>query len=328
MKLLTSAATIAVAAAAAVTVTTATAGASPARPAAAATSFPSFVVVNHASSLKMFSTSTGAAAGTLNAPKGQKFQGVASDGTSQTFLAYAGPASITAACHAYYYRFTLNASGKPSALTLLDSIRGSLPTAIAAPPGGGSYTFSAVHCVTAPPNGLIAVASQAGNHTWAYDQADDYTFSLAATADGGTLALSLYTGSGWANLLLNTHSSAKTVDDASHIVSAVPYAQTLAISPSGATLYACISTGPAAELAAYNAATGKLIRVLHRWTLGSARNYFCQVSADATGKILLATYYSNAAPHPGLIGINPQTGTSVKLPVQGDYVIDGIQAAW
>ena len=102
----------------------------------------------------------------------------------------------------------------------------------------------------------------------------------------------------------------------------------LAISPGGATLYACVSTGATGELAAYSAATGKLIRVLHRWTLPAAQYYFCQVSADATGKVLLASYFSNVNRHTSLTGINPQTGASVKLPVRGDYVIDGVEAAW
>ena len=330
-RLLTPAVAIAVITAAALTVTPAAAGASLARHTATPATLPSFVVVDHASSLKVYNTSTGAAVGTLNAPEGQKFQGVASGGTSQTFLAYASPASTSAACHAYYYRFRLAATGKPSALTPLGSIKHALPTAIAATPGGGTDTFSAVHCYPAPPNGRIAVTGQAGNHTWAYDLADDYTFSLAATGDGDTLALSLYvgpTGARGADLVLNTHSGAATVDRASRIVPNVPYAQTLAISPGGATLYACISHGPKGQLAAYSAATGRLIRVLHRWRLGQAQNYFCQVSADATGKVLLATYFSNRAPHPSLIGINPQTGISAALPIQGNYVIDGIEAAW
>ena len=37
---------------------------------------------------------------------------------------------------------------------------------------------------------------------------------------------------------------------------------------------------------------------------------------------------SDAAPRTSLIGINPQTGATVKLPVRGDYVVDGIEAAW
>lgn len=327
-RLVTSAAAIAVVTGIAVTAASAAVGADQARPAVTATARPSFVVVDHASSLKVYRTSSGAAVGTLKAPAGLQFEGVASGGTSRAFLAYANPASTAAACHAYYYSFRLTAAGKPSALTLLRSIRGSAATAIAANPGGGTYAYSAVHCDTAPPNGLIGISGQAGHRTWAYDEADDYTFSLAATADADTLALSLFAGSGWANLLLNTHSRAATVDRASRVRRTIPYAQTLEISPGGATLYACISRGRKGELAAYSAATGKLTRVLHRWTLPPATFYFCQVSADATGKILLASYSSNLSPRTSLIGINPQAGTMVKLPVRVDYTYDGVGATW
>lgn len=313
----------------AITATSAAARASRAQPAVTTTVLPSFAVVNQASSLKVFNTTTGAAAGTLKAPAGQQFEGVASGGTSQTFLAYTSPTSTGAACHAYYYSFHVSTNGKPSALTLLRSISGSLGTAIAANPGGGTYTYSAVHCDTAPPNGLIGISGKAGTHTWAYDEGDDYTFSLAATTDADTLALSLFVaGPGWVNLLLNTDSNAATVGRVSRVVPAVPYAQSLAISPDGATLYACISDGRTGKLAAYDAATGKLIKVLYRWTLATARIYFCQVSADATGKLLLAGYASDVSPRTSLIGINPRTGTTVKLPVLGDYIIDGTEAAW
>ena len=316
---------------AALTLPPAAAGASPAGPASTAAAFPLFTVVNHASSLQVFNTSTGTAAGTLAAPKGQKFQGLASGGTSGTFLAYTSPAPAGAACHAYYYRFRLTAAGKPSALTLLGSFSNVLPTAVAAPPGGGTSTFSMVHCYPPTHNGRIEVTGPAGTRAWAYNLADDYTFSLAATADGDTLALSMYlapTGVKAADLLLNTRSRAATVQSASRILPHIPYADALAISPGGTTLYACISRGPKAELAAYHAATGQLIRVLHHWTLAQASAYFCQVSADATGKALLASYSSSRVPHTSLIGINAQTGNSVILPVHGDYVIDGIQAAW
>jgi hypothetical protein len=305
------------------------AGAAHARPAVTAPALPSFVVVNRASSLTVFNSSTGAVTGTVTAPTGLQFEGVASGGTSQTFLAYANPAATSASCHAYYYRFKLAASGKPSKLTLIRSIPGSAATAIAASPGGGTSAYSAVHCKTAPPNGLIGISGQAGHRTWAYDEADDYTFSLAATANAETLALSLYVaGPGWANLLLNTHSSAATVGGASRVRPAIPYAQTLAVSPDGSTLYGCIPSGRTGELAAYSAATGNLIRVLHRWTLSRSGSYFCQVSADATGKLLLAAYSSDRTPRTSLIGINPQTGTAVTLPVRADYVFDGIGAAW
>lgn len=312
---------------AAMTATSAAARTLRARPAVTTITLPPFAVVNHARFLKVLNTSTGAAAGTLKAPAGQRFDGVASGGTSQAFLAYTNPTAITGACHARYYRFHVSTTGKPSALKLLRSIPGSAATAIAANPGGGTYAYSAVHCDTVPPNGLIGISGKAGTRTWAYNEGDDYTFSLAATADADTLALSLYDG-GWANLLLNTDSHAATVDRASRIVKAIPYAQSLVISPDGTTLYACVSKRRTGELAAYDATTGKLTQVLQRWTLHAARIYFCQVSADATGTLLLANYSSNASPRRALIGIDPQAGTTVKLPVRGDYVIDGIEAAW
>lgn len=302
----------------------------------AATGFPAFTVVSQASSLKVFSTSTGAAVGTLAAPAGQQFEGVASGGTSQTFLAYANPASASAAaCHAYYYRFQLTATGTPQGLTLLRSIAGSAASAIAASPGGGTYAYSAVGCVTAPPNGVIGISGQAGNYTWAYNEGDDYTFSLAATAGAKELVLSLMDDEdNWADLLLNTGSGLATVDAASRVVPAVPYAQTLAISPNGATLYACVSsfTTGHGQLAAYSAATGTLIRVLYRWTLAPGGNYFCQVSADATGTALLASFSSStptSQTQASLIAVNPQAGTAVKLPVSGDLVTaGGVRAAW
>ena len=313
----------------AMTATAAAARTLQARPAIKSSMLPAFTVVNHASSVQVFNTKSGVSVGRLKAPAGQEFDGVASGGTPQTFLAYTNPASITADCHAYYYSFRISKTGKPSALTLLRSIRGSAATAIAANPGGGTYTYSAVHCDTAPPNGLIGISGKAGNHQWNYDEGDDYTFSLATTANARTLALSLYVaGQGWVNLLLDTHSPAATVDGASRIFQNIPYAQSLAISPDGATLYACISDGRTGKLAAYHTATGTLIKTLHKWKLAPAKTYFCQVSADATGNLLLAGYYSDASRRPGLIGIDPRTGATTKLPVRGDYIIDGVEAAW
>jgi len=292
-----------------------------------AVSVPEFTLVDQGSSLKVYNTSTGARVATVTAPAGLQFEGVASGGTSQTFLADANPASTTAPCHAYFYRFELAASGKPSALTLLRSIAGSAATAVAAIPGGKTYTYSAVHCVTAP-NGLIGISGQAGNHTWAYDQGDDYTFSLAATADGDTLALSLFAGSDWSDLLLNTHSSAATVDKASRILPTVPYAQTLAISPDGRTLYACASSGGTGTLAAYSTATGAQIRVLHQWPVHS-RGFACQISTDPTGRFLLAAVASNIQQPSTLIGFDLRTGASLTLPVDHPALhFQGSQLAW
>jgi hypothetical protein len=293
--------------------------------AAAAVSFPAFALVDLGSSLKVYNTRSGAVVALVAPPAGQKFEDVASGGAARTFLAATGSAG--SACHARFYRFELSATGQPSPLTFLRSVPGSQPTAVAAIPGGGSYAYSAVHCATAPPNGLIGISGQAGNHTWAYDQGDDYTFSLAATADGDRLALSLYAGSGWADLLLDTHSRAGTVDKASRILPAVPYAQTLAISPDGRTLYACASNGATGTLTAYRIATGAQIRVLHRW-LPHSRGLVCQTSADQTGRFLLAAVAPDIRQRSTLIGFDLRTGASVTLPVHPVLLFRGSQLAW
>ena len=290
-----------------------------------AASPPPFILVDLGSSLKVYNTRTGAGVATLTAPAGQQFEDVASGGTAQTFLAATGLSG--SACHAYFYRFELSAAGQPSPLTFLRSVPGSQPTAVTAIPGGDGYAYSTAHCVTAPPNGEIGISGPAGNRTWAYDQADDYAVSLAATADGHTLAFSYPTASG--DVLLNTSSSSPTVGGASQVVQSVPDSATLAISPDGGTLYACASDGVTGTLAAYSTATGAQIRVLHQWPLSSqGSNSSCQVSADPTGRFLLAAVTPDLNKPSTLTGFDLRTGASVTLPVHPALLFQGTQVAW
>jgi hypothetical protein len=294
--------------------------ATPSRPASPTP--PAFTLVDLGSSLKVYDTRTGASVAALAAPAGQQFEDVASGGTARTFLAATGLSGTGSACHAYFYRFQLSATGQPSPLTLLRSVPDSQPTAIAATAGGGSYAYSTVHCNFAPPNGLIGISGPAGNHTWAYDEGDDYSFSLAATADGGTLAYSVLTASGAG--LLNTSSAAPTVSGASRIVASVPVSTTLAISPDGRTLYAC-ATG---TLAAYSTATGAQIRVLHQWTSQSSPDSNCQISTDPTGRYLLAAVTPGIRQPATVTGFDLSTGASVTLPVHPTLLFRGTQLAW
>lgn len=281
-----------------------------------AASPPAFILVDKGSSLAVYSTRTGLGVATLTAPEGQQFEDVASGGTTRTFLAATGLAG--SACHAFFYRFELSASGKPSPLTFLLSVPGSQPTAVAATPGGGSYAYSTVHCATAPPNGAIGISGPAGSRTWAYDQGDDYAVSLAASAGGHTLAFSLPSPSG--NMLLNTSSRFPTVGGASRILPSMPVSATLAISPDGQSLYAC-ATG---TLAAYSTATGAQTRVLRRWPGQGV----CQVSLDPTGRFLLAAVTSDLSQPSALIGFDLHTGASVTLPVHPVLLFQGTQLAW
>lgn len=286
-----------------------------------AASAPAFTVIDRGSALAVYRTRTGVRVATLRAPARQQFELVASGGTARSFLAATGLAG--SACHAYFYRFELSASGQPSPLTFLRSVPGSQPTAVAAIPGGGSYAYSTVHCVHAPPNGEIGISGQADSRTWAYDQGDDYAFSLAATGDGHTLAFSLAAPSG--NMLLNTNSTARTVGGASRILQSVPTSVTLAISHDGQMLYACASNGPTVTLAAYSTATGAQIRVLHQWP-GQEVN--CQISLDPTGRFLLAAVAPNVRLAWTLIGIDLRTSAPVTIPVRAALPYLGTQLAW
>jgi hypothetical protein len=286
-------------------------------PATAGASLPAFLLVDKGPSLAVYSTRTGLGVATLTAPDGQQFEDVASGGTTRTFLAATGLAG--SACHAFFYRSELSASGKPSSLTLLRSVPDSQPTAVAAPPGGGSYAYSTVHCATAPPNGAIGISGPAGNRTWAYDLGDDYAASLAASAGDHMLAFSLSAPSG--NMLLNTSSRSRTVGGASRILRSMPASVTLAISPGGQTLYACAK----GTLAAYSTATGAQIRVLRKWP---GQGVTCQVSLDPTGRFLLAAVTSDLGQPATLIGFDLHTGASVTLRVHPVLHFQGTQLAW
>jgi hypothetical protein len=286
-----------------------------------AASAPAFTIVNMGSALAVYRTQTGVMVASLRAPAHQQFELVASGGTARTFLAATGLAGP--ACQAYFYRFGLGGNGQPSPLTFLRSVPGSQPTAVTAVPGGGSYAYSTVHCQTAPPNGEIGITGQAGNRTWAYDRADDYAFSLAATANGHMLAFSLAAPSG--DILLNTNSTARTVGGASRILQSVPASATLAISHDGQTLYVCASNGPTVTLTAYSTATGAQIRVLHKWP---DQELSCQISLDPTGRFLLAAVAPGVQQAWTLIGVDLRTGVPVTIPVRATLPYSGTQLAW
>lgn len=315
-------------------------------PAAAPVSLPAFTLVDLGSSVKVYETRTGSEVAKLRAPAGQQFEDVASGGAAGTFLAATGLSG--SACHAFFYRFHLSATGQPSRLTLLRSVPGSQPTAVIGVPGGRSYAYSTTHCVTAPPNGGVGISGQAGNRTWDYPSGDDYAISLASTADGRTLALSFFVaygtgpGTGFQDVLLNTNSSSRTAAGASRILSSVPVSATLAISPDGQTLYACASDGTTGTLAAYSSTTGAQIRVLHQWPVtgsgggapgtGSgylSRGFSCQISTDLTGRYLLAAVSLDAnSDHWKLTGFDLKTGASARVPVRASLPFRGAQLAW
>jgi hypothetical protein len=111
---------------------------------------------------------------------------------------------VTATCRAYFYRFSLNADGQPSALAALPgSGQAGLPTALAASADGSKLAFSVTHCggsgATKIPRkqpigyiGLLDTASGKITARWTYTLGEDYTTSMSLTPDGHQLAFAQY----------------------------------------------------------------------------------------------------------------------------------------
>lgn len=303
-----------------------------------ATAVPAFTVASTGSSgtaLTIYRTGTKTKVASISAPSSLQFGQVASGGTTGSFLA-----SVTTQypqpCHAWFYKFTIGPTGRPSKLTLLRSIAGSLPTAIAASPGGGTIAYSAVTCATAGPRawntpiGKITTITKTGSKSWSYTLGEDYPDSLAVSATGGTLAFPGYTGT-QANpvegaFVLNTASKSTTVLGASKILLRTGSPDPITISADGKTFYAHTLTGTKNAIAAYSASTGKLTKVLRSWTSTNRAG----LSSDATGSYMLITIVSVASGLQvnSLTGYNLATGAVTKLPTLTSSLQEGNQVAW
>jgi hypothetical protein len=295
---------------------------------ARAITFPAYTVINLGAELSVVRTRTGAQVGELRAPRGQQFADVSTGGTAHSFLA-ATSASPPGNCRAHFYRFQLSSTGQPSGLTLLRSVPDSTPSAVAASPGGGTYAYSTVACTAAAAGG-ISISGQDGNRAWAYDEGDDYGVSLAMPADGSAIAFSYYNAAGFSDVLLNTRSRAPTVDGASSTLRLSGVSNTLAMSPDGSTLYACLpgSHGDVL-LTTYHIATGRRSTVTRHLGITSSPRSTCQLATDPTGRFLLVALQASP-PDPAMLGgVDLGSGRFVKLPIQpASLPYQGGQVAW
>jgi hypothetical protein len=226
-------------------------------------------------------TATGHVSGQVSTPAGQTFDYLAGDASDQTFYVSAQQADATATCRAYFYRFSLNADGQPSALTPLPgSGQAGLPTALAASADGRKVGFSITQCggstaTTIPPSqaigyvGLLDTASGKITGRWTYTLGEDYATGMALTPDGNQLAFAQYLPDGSAIVVksLRTDVPSGTVDQASTVVG-VPGVSSLSVGPD---LYACTTadrspTQTINRLGVYDFATGHRTALLHTWT--------------------------------------------------------------
>ena len=249
----------------------------------AVSGLPEFVIVSTGTGLEVVRTATGQVTGQVSTPAGQIFARIAGDGSDRTFYVATQQADLMATCRAYFYRFSLSAAGRPSALTPLPgSGQAGLPTALAASADGRKLAFSLTYCANGGATkiplsqasgyiGMLDTARGKVTRRWTFALSEDYATAMALTPDGGLLAFSQYLPSGSAIVAktLRTNMPSGTVDQASTVVGLRGVSS---LSVGAAALYACISTDispdrVANQLGVYpDLATGHRAAVLHTWT--------------------------------------------------------------
>jgi len=295
-------------------------------------------VVSTDTGLEVVQTATGHVTGQVSTPVGQIFDYLAGDASDQTFYVSAQQADVMATCRAYFYRFSLNADGRASALTPLPgSGQAGLPTALAASADGRKLAFSVTHCAGSggtiiPPRqaigyiGLLDTSSGTITGRWTYALNEDYATSMSLTPDGNLLAFAQYLPNGSAIVVksLRTDVPSGTVDQASTVVG-LPGASSLSVGPD---LYACTSSHRsnaqvANRLGVYGLATGHQTAVLHTWT---GLNAWCSLAPNPVhGHLLVAIatahFYPGASPYTvRVLAVDVRTGRLTKLLTTIAYV--------
>jgi len=263
---------------------------------------PTYTVLNGGNELNVVVTATGRVAGRLRAPAGLAFATIAGTAGDRTFFA-AADLNPQTSCEAFFYRFTLNADGQPSALTPLPVHRlPGLPTALAASADGAQVAYSVVGCASGParhigsghPIGaisLVNLASGTVTRHWSYTLSEDYTTDLSMSADGSELGYSNYQN---ASSVVGRVLAARAPSgpDQRHSRIVARQVNSVALSGSGRLMYA-ITGARDHVLASYDTANGRQVQVLHVWP---ARFQPGPLVADpAGGFALLAVTVS--APH-------------------------------
>jgi hypothetical protein len=245
---------------------------------------PTFIVVNHADAggpgtsklLTIVTTATGHVDGHLNAPAGEYLDAVAGTRGGRTFFAVAH--QVGRSVQALFYKFSVSADGRPSALAPIQ-VRGiptgGIPVALAATADGSRLAVSLDGEGQAGEIAIIDVASGTITRHWPHTLSEDYSTDLSISADGRLIAFTNYIGSGYSAVQVSRVMSTSAPSGPDTIVSRVLARDTsdAMLNTTGTVLYALARTPgqPAYEpghvLLAYDVASGKLIRVIHRWPL-------------------------------------------------------------
>ena len=325
---------------------------------------PKFIIINHADAggagsstlLTIVTTATGHVDGRLNAPARESFDAVAGTPGGRTFFVVAH--RFGTPVHALVYKFSVSADGQPSALTPIP-VRGlpagGIPVALAAS-GNGSRLAVSLDGGDRPGAGqgltaisgeiaIIDVASGTITRHWTHTLSEDYSTDLSISSDGKLIAFTNYIGSSNSAIRVSRVMSTSAPSGPDTHVSRVLVrnASDAMLNTSGTVLYALVrSPGqplyePGHVLAAYDVATGKLIKVIHKWPrriiVGMAGAG--PLSADPAGRFALVPFLLSAknakacgqsavngkhhcvkylVPTTGLASINLAAGTLTTLP--------------
>jgi hypothetical protein len=234
---------------------------------------PTYTVLNlDGTDLQVLQTATGRIVGTLRHPPNQAFAAMAGTAGDRTFFV-ATDLNPQTSCQTYFYKLSLKADGRPSALVRLPVAHlPGLPTALAATADGSRVAYSVVGCATGSGKeasshviggiGLIDLAAGRITRRWSYTLGEDYTNDLSISADGSRLGYSNYFNAQYpVGRVLATAAPSGTDQSNSHIVVRQPAATV--ISASGRLLYAVTGTQPQV-LAAYDS-NGHRVTALHEW---------------------------------------------------------------
>jgi hypothetical protein len=282
---------------------------------------------DYATVLNVYSSATGRVLSQARQPKaGLYFQAVAALG-GQEFLAAATPGShprTAHGCDTWLYYLRLNSAGQ---LTYTRAVASPVPgfigsSALAASANGQVISYATMSCVSADQlsSGKLTVEHNGGiTRTWTFtDPSDPQSMSLSA--DGSLLVFENNTDhivpTGDAAYVLRTNAAPGPLAQRwRKVISAVDGVDSAALSPTGAVLFAAVSSvvpDKHLTIGAYDTATGHLVRVIRVFT--SVQDGPTGVSVEGSGHFALLYLLTSR----DLQRLNLTTGKFLQLPVRGD----------
>lgn len=278
----------------------------PASDAGPLTALPKFMVLNESNALDVAITATGRVVGHERVPATLGFDAVVGTASGRTFYVAADYNNSQGTCETYFYQFTLNADGQPSALKplVVPKLTG-LPTAIATNATGSLIAYSVVQCAGSGPShipagqpigviGLIDLAVGKVTRQWSYTLSEDYTTDLSMSGNGRLLGYSNFQGNTLVARVLPITAPSGPDQRRSHIV--VHGAAVTAVSVTGSLIYA-VTERTHDTLAGYDTANGGLVKLVRQWPTALGPG---ELLAEPTGHYLLLSTTQTSTRKPKL----------------------------